>query len=279
LPRDVEPAPIVAFGIYEGARKIGLRIGEADNATSLVSVSGSRSGENRILLLMAYEATIWDFSEAPTNRINAVIVSGYYDQAVANLPDTVPVIFADRERHVCGQPRYAYRGGHELEHAANAIERSTGQELASFNGIYSAHTIVLSDVLQHSARDTAVRAGEIRAAVRVTQDDTPQGDEGLATLEARGIIRRATAEDVARWNRAATQRLRTGRLASYESEYLMVSRTYVVLAPMTTPAGMYGAHSRSFILMPGVPTPEDRGSHNTYYRIEDGTCSGTAPDC
>ncbi|WP_158767910.1 hypothetical protein [Terricaulis silvestris] len=280
LPRAVERAPIVAFGAYEGARNLGVRLGDDEHQTTLISVTGSESGDDRILLLMAYEPTIWDFSSAPAERINAVILSGYHNQAVANLPDNVPVIFNmySDGRTLCGRLGYAYEGGPELDHVVNTITRATGLEVESFDGVYAAHSVVFGTTLRHSETDTIVRSGAIRATVKVTSDAVPPRDRGLATLQSRGIIRPANAQDIEGWNRAATRRLRSGNLASFQSDYLIASRSYVVLAPMTVPAGMYGAHSRNFIIARGVPLPHDRGSHNTYY-LADGTCTGVDPEC
>lgn len=280
LERRENAAPIAAFGAYEGARTLGYQIGDSAHETSLISVSGSRFGPKRTLLLMAYEPVVWDFSRAPIDRIEGVIVSGYYQQAVANLPAQIPVAFAGRRGAVCGNPGYAYEGGQGLENAVRAVGAATGLEVVSFDGVYSANTARLGgEGLESVSANTPVRDGLVRAAVAISREPVPPGEAGLAALEQRGLIRRASRADIAAWNAAATRRLVTGRLASFESDYLMPSRTYVVLGPMQSPAGMYGANSRNFIVARGVPAPEDRGSHNTYYFVEDGTCRGVNPDC
>lgn len=281
LPQHLEPAPIVAFGAYEGARKLGIRLGQAEHETTLISITGNGFGEDRILLLMAYEPTVWDFTNAPVERISAVIVSGYYDQAVSNLPASTPVVFSSvlARRNICGGLAYAYRGGPDLDEVVRNVETATGLTVESFDGIYSAHSAALGNALRHSNVDAPAEPGEIRATVRVTVDPVAPRERGLRELVERRVIRPATAADIARWNRAATRRLRSGHLAAFRSQYLGALPTYVVLAPMVTPAGMYGAHSRSFIVERGVPMPEDRGSHNSYYRIEDGSCTGADPEC
>lgn len=282
LPNGID-APLVAFGVYEGARNVGMRVGETDNETTLVSVTGSPIGGDRVLLLMSYEATIWDFTHAPTGRIKGVIVSGYYDQAVSNLPAEIPVAFAARSntnrQRVCANLGYAYEGGPELDRVAEAVRRATGVEIAAFGGAYSAGSVSLGSDLQPSRQTPSVRPGLIRAAVRVRPEDVLPREAGLQQLLESGVIRPATAADVAAWNQAATRRLRTRNLAPYESDYLHPMRSFVVLGAMTTPPGMYGAYRRDFIIARGVPMPVDRGSHNGYYRLSDGTCSGAGPDC
>ena len=76
------------------------------------------------------------------------------------------------------------------------------------------------------------------------------------------------------YNEAATRRRRSGYLTPWRDEGLGTHRTYVVMRPITVPAGMFGGHSGAFIVMPGVPAPVDRGSHNRYYFLADATCRG-----
>ncbi len=275
-----EDTPVAAFGAYEGRQMTRTIVGKTPHETYLVPVTGPRAGPRRVLWLSSYEAVIWDFSLAPTNRIDAVVLSGYYDQAVMNLPSKIPVRFSSRSTEgPCGQIGYAYKGGPGLDAAARQFQQATGLAVESFAGTYAVAALRLDAVLTPLAEVPQIKFGRIRSATTVATDTVAPREAGISQLLAEGKLRPATRADVEWWNAAATARLQTGRLASYRSEYLSANASYVVLAPMRVPRGMYGAHSSGFLILPGVSDPVDPGSHNTYYRMQDGTCRGTSPDC
>ncbi len=121
-------------------------------------------------------------------------------------------------------------------------------------------------------------SGVIRALVAVTEAKRMLAMAGLTRLLAEGKIRHAARQDIDLWRRAAAERLKK---ADSEVVYGPAAhRSYVALQPFLVPHGMYGAHAKNFIIPPGVPKPDDAGSHNTYYFIEDGRrCSGATGDC
>lgn len=298
LPSSVT-APIAAFGVYEGSRTVAVALDGVRGRPNLVSVVGDRRGPQRILLLMSYSATVWDFTHAPANRIRGVIVSGHYAQAVANLPAHIPVAFSSSAPGVesCGGPGYAYDGGPDLDVAVSVVEAATGAEVTSFGGAYAASAAVLTDVLTPSADAPTIGAGPVRAAVAVTETDplrtvvggarleleddrswsgTPPVWPELAALIEQGAVRPAQWADIETWNASVTARLRTRRLAPFRSENLHPVFAYVVLAPITLPESII---QKQFIVPLGVPAPRTENSHNTIYFVESGTCSGARSEC
>jgi hypothetical protein len=307
LPHGVR-APIAAFGVHDGGRMIALSPGGDRRHMSVVSILGDRRGPDRILLLMAYNSVVWDFTHAPLDRIRGVIVSGYHSHAVANLPRHIPVAFSSRDggAESCGGPGYAAGGGPDLDRAAAAAERAVGARVVSFAGAEAASAVMFGDDLQPSDAAPSVDNGALRAAVTLTRRHTPLRMSGrgrlqahgagpwinnpeqpeppaLVALQAQGVIRAATDADVQTWNESVTARLRTGALAPYQSSslrtYLRLNRVYVVRAPMNAPPEMFGGHSRHFIVERGVPAPSDPSSHSTYYFVDDGTCRGPGSEC
>lgn len=101
-------------------------------------------------------------------------------------------------------------------------------------------------------------------------------DTFMDIMAAKGDIRPANANDLAQWNAVMTNNSYAGHLAQYNTENMYVERTYVVLKAISIPGGMYGAHSRDFIVPDGVAVPRDYGSHNSYYFMKDGTITGPA---
>jgi hypothetical protein len=79
---------------------------------------------------------------------------------------------------------------------------------------------------------------------------------GIEHLLRERKLRVATKSDYDRWLRFAAHNRTDDRRYALGDLFLAQSRMYVVQAPFTFPAGLYGANSAAFIVMPGVPVPE-----------------------
>ena len=292
LPSSISlDTPIFAYGVHTGKQHIPVKIGKDSRPTMRIPISGPASGPRAVLLLMTADPVLWDFTEAPHERIAAVILSGGSFQAALNLPSEIPLRFSfqpdpfaslsDSPARLCRNIGYAYDGEARAGVVA-AVESQTGLKVRDIGGLHKISALSMGARLaatEEEEKAPSVASGVLRASVVVTEDKRLFGDHSLERLLAGGKIRGATRDEIASWNRVVTARLRTGRLAPYASESLGTERTYVVLEPFLVPYGMYGAASASFIIPPGLPRPDDAGSHNSYYFLEDGTCAGPHPDC
>lgn len=101
-------------------------------------------------------------------------------------------------------------------------------------------------------------------------------DTFMDIMVAKGEIKPATNADIARWNALRTKDSYAGHLAQYATENLYPSYTFIVLKPIRIPGGMYGGHSRNFIVPSGIAAPRDYGSHNNYYFMKNGSVQGPA---
>jgi hypothetical protein len=277
----IDGARIVALGAYEGDRKLPIGFEGDSHAVGLIGVQGATKGDPLVVVLSAYDPVVWDFSTFPIERLRAVLAYGYHGQAVANVPARIPVRIVTH-RHgggaICGEPAHAYKAGNELDQLDATIQAVLGRQIAAFYGTYSPSALHVDGGEPRAVQTTKPLA--LRASAPIANDAVRPGEQGLHQLINEGAIRPATAADIAAWNEAATKARRSGRLAPYRSEYLRSGRTFVLLGQVRLPRDMYGAHSRSFIVPPGVPMPDDPGSHNSYYRISDGSCTGAVPeDC
>ena len=98
----------------------------------------------------------------------------------------------------------------------------------------------------------------------------PSPEPILHELVAQGALRPARQTEVDAWKK---------RAGITEEGVLYAERTFVVRRAVTLPPNMHGAHSRDFLIPPGVPLPrDDRSSHNGFY-LADGTCLGTGSHC
>lgn len=100
---------------------------------------------------------------------------------------------------------------------------------------------------------------------------TKQERTSMDRLIQKGYVRRANEVDLMKWKALKTATSYSGRLAGYNDEDIHLHRTYMVLDDFRIPSGMYGAHSADFFVPVGMAVPRDYGSHNSYYRFEDGT--------
>lgn len=274
LPSGVaQAAKVIALGTYEGRRETMFTIDNSPHDVGLVPIGANPEGPPVVLVLSAYEATVWDLRAFPKKRLRAVLAYGYYGQAVAGVPASVPVRFIRRsEVTACGRASYAYEGGRNLEQLAVAVEQATGRKIDDFQGVYSAEGF-------HLERGSLPEPGplgtrDIRSDYTVTIDVVAPKQAGIRQLIDQGAIRVATPADVKWLGDALTKASPTGHLAPVRPRYLREGNTFVVLRAITVPKGMYGGHSATFLIPPHVPTPRDPGSHNTYYTLADGGCRG-----
>jgi hypothetical protein len=276
LPIETE---VAILGAYEGGIRLNGRGRQpGDHSPGAVMVKSSSVGSPQVLVLTAYEPVIWDLSGVSPHRLRGVVAYGHYQPQVVNVPANLPVrtaAYTNRDpQNRCGERYSVHEGGPELEALANQLERGLGLRPTRFKGEYNPTVLNLDGWEIGDVKKLLQRNYNSSVATGIYPSNG-----AMQTLLEMGVVRPATEADIDGWNRQATANLSTANIAAYKSEYLRLGSTYVVLAPFTMPDGMHGAHSRDFIVPTGIAQPYDRGSHNSYYFMQSGTCFGTAPDC
>ncbi len=266
-------------GVYEGATPSGTPPRQpGETRPQIVRLSETVLDRPQVLILSAYESVIWDVSGIRPELVRGIVAYGYKRPAVIGAPNMVPVkrvwYGAGKEEPDgdgdCGIGHIVFRGGPALDALADDVQETMGVPVRRFVGAYSPAALDFGGPAEQ---------GWDAQSLTLRRADTLPGAERLAPLVASGVIRLATAADIAAWNAAATATLKTGALAPYRAENLRLNETYVALQPFDVPAGMHGANARSFIIAKGVEPPADDDSHNSYYLIATGQCIGTAPEC
>jgi hypothetical protein len=111
------------------------------------------------------------------------------------------------------------------------------------------------------------------------------GEAGLDAALRKGLLRRANLGDVKQWQ-AKMKRVAPRRGLSPDPVPMpsvlanapgTLGRVYVVLRPMTFPAGLYGANSAVFFVPKGTGRPRGNPGHCTLYDFNDMSCTG--PEC
>jgi hypothetical protein len=247
LPSDVR---VYAAGGYSG-RRLDYQIDESGHWATRFDITVNSPSQPVALLLGAYEPTVWNVGWSKGTQIVAVMISGYYHQAVVGLEDSVPVLKSSYDdRGPCG---YFYVSDTQSA-SVNPIARKLFQQPVDlmFPG-YSDGRILVGDSL--SAGQELLTSGD-RAPL--------SGQAAIESAVAKGLLRPATAADADAWvlvGKAGTPR--PG-----------LNKAYVVLAPFTYPSG---AESVAFFLLRGGPRPSGSPGQSTVYDFTSLTCSG--PQC
>jgi hypothetical protein len=247
VPSDVR---IYAAGGYSG-RRLDYQIDESGHWATRFDITVNSPSQRVALLLGAFEPTVWNIGWSKGTQIVAVMISGYYHQAVVGLEDSVPVLKSSYDdQGPCG---YFYVSDTQSA-SVNPIARKLLQQPVDqvFPG-YSDGKILVGDSL--SAGQELLTSGD-RAPL--------SGQAAIDSAVGKGLLRPATAADADAWvliGKAGTPR--PG-----------LNKAYVVLAPFTYPSG---AESMSFFLLRGGPRPSGSPGQAAVYDFTSLTCSG--PQC
>ncbi|MEB8432982.1 hypothetical protein OO007_12160 [Cocleimonas sp. KMM 6892] len=115
--------------------------------------------------------------------------------------------------------------------------------------------------------DSKTRTSQ-QAVQKAPQKITPE--EQIHSLMRDEKIQVASQKDIDNWMAAASRNNESNKHRMY-----LGGRSYIVSEQITFPDGMYGSHSRSFILKENVKLPFGDIAHNTVYFMSDGKCLGT----
>jgi hypothetical protein len=268
IPRD---ALVLAAGEY-GGRKTGFQIDDSGHEATQIDVAVNSKRKSVVLMLGAYEPTVWNVGWSAGTKIVGVIVSGYHAQAVAGLPRNVPIInntYANRS--TCG---YFYVKPTEQQGLDSMAMRVVGRPV---DKIYRSSNgkVVVGDTLEKTTR--LLTSNDVTVESLQQKDAPLAGPAGLKEAVRNGILRAATADDMFAWE-SAMQRQVNGepplRDAASEGRRNRVDNTYVVLKRFNLPAGLYGANAAKFLLPQGVPVPTGDLGHSALLDFNTMSCKG-----
>ena len=246
---------IFAAGAYSG-RKLGVQIDKSGHEATQIDVLVNYPDRPVVLLLGAYEPTIWDISWTAGTKISAVLASGFHKQAVAGLKPITPTLTEGFDSHgTCG---YFYVTPDKLESLVAISQKMFDRPPDS---IYFAQqgSVVIGNPQPSDAKWE--HSSSIIPSMYYQQEAPLAGKTGLKAALRAGILRQATPADSQAW---------AERYAQYEFEKegvpiprktpsspeKMRDNAYVVLKPFTYPSGLYGEDAATFFIPDGVPLPK-----------------------
>jgi hypothetical protein len=275
LPADYA---LYAAGTY-GGRRLDVQIDESGHEATQVDLTVNEPTKPVVLMLGMYEPTIWNVRWTQGTRIAAVLVSGYYRQAVAGLPPEVPQLNTSYEnKGTCG---YFYVSPNDLS-MVNPMARKVFGRAADmvWPGKAGNADVLVGNPVGPGAK---LLTSDTTSPMSFVDPDAPlAGRAGLAQAVAKGLLRPATEADVDAWMNAQRPVIaRTGDLppvAGVEAPPLprrpIAAGAYVVLGKFRYPAGLFGGNGSTFFIPQGVPQPEGNPGHSYVYDFNSIRCLG-----
>lgn len=268
LPSDYM---LLAGGEYAG-RKLGFQIDQSGHEATGFDVVVNMPGRTVVLVLGAYEPSVWNISREPRTRIAGVFVTGYHRQAIAGLGTGTPMLNSSyEEKGTCGYSYFSRNKPEEMDsHVRRVFGRSAQTYFVASNG-----QLVMGD-----AETPASTVQEGTADFNRFRDERAPltGQAGVEKLLSDGVLRKAQSSDLLGWKEAQrrSQGLPPLNVAGSQNEASsnLSFRPYVVQGPMTFPSGLYGGHAVTFIVPKGVPRPLGNPGHSAVYDWNTLSCDG-----
>jgi len=254
LPAAAPDEQVLLFGAYEGDAISTTTLTGQDGETQTARVVIAPGVTPLYLVLSSYESIIWRF-EGDVSRLSHVVLIG-------DGPDGVTGISADRVADLAATsasvPDYFYEpSSPDAQRIRAAIEAALGRPLDTVAGSYSVGTLSLPSAT---------------ADPSVTPPEVPPGFDpavyeelglwfnpgGIVEIDPADVVSTNPAEayEVLPEGFGLAQLVATGALES-RGDYFYIAR-----AIPRFPAGLYGAHSVSFVLGRGVPMPAGSPGHS-----------------
>lgn len=269
-----EQFSVFAAGAYSG-RKVAFQIDQSGHEGTQIDVAVNSPDKPVVLMLGAYEPTIWNIGRTPQTRIAAVLVGGYHRQAVAGLEQSTPLVNSTYDnKGPCG---YFYVTSQNLappNHLSSRVfGRSVDKVFLATNG-----NVVIGEPLV--AGTMLVNSGVITPESFHDRNAPIAGPAGLEDAVRKGLLRKATGTDAEAWSEAVLQNSPRRELSPVAGQAVprppkpSLFNAYVVLKPFTYPSGLYGANSATFLIPKGVPKPDGNSGHSSVYDFNTLDCQG-----
>ncbi len=259
-----------AIGRYSGYKELDIQLGRSGNTTKQMDVVVNKIGVPIVLVLAAYDPVVWHVGYVPGAEIVGVIVSGYHTQALTGLPNSIPrIISTNEEKTGCG---YIYVSEGSLKGNSSMVEKMTGKAVKHLTAAHRGGVFYVDPNTPLNLHDV-IYSNDVSIRDYIDPNQPPVSKKGLDLLASQGKIRLATAEDINAWVEEASKRYKRFNSELRVRHYMIPGMTYVILERIDLPDGLYGGHSRSFIIPKGVPSPGGPAGHNQLYYMDGGKCT------
>ena len=294
---------VYAVGTYKGTTPVDVQLDDSGHTVTQATVFVNKPNQSVVLVLSAYDPVLWRVEHTKDTKIAGILVSGYHGQALVGVDEKIPVAISSHQER--GEIPYFYATGasEKLISMNNIVKKIVGQEIDQFynkptRGKFyigdepkqfelDGERIVFSDKLKTGkALETSQTLTSQSTTVMLAAQNKPQlvkkidrvaklakssvSQLALDELVTQKKLRLATSDDITAWVEKASKKYARFNPDLRVETTMQVGRTYVVLEQVELPNGLFGAHSRNFIIPNDVPFPTGPRCHNRFFKM-DGT--------
>ncbi|MGH3640857.1 MAG: hypothetical protein ACRDUX_17710, partial [Mycobacterium sp.] len=261
LPAVAPDDQVILFGVYEGDAISSSTIAGQDEDTETARVVIEPGATPLYALLTSYAEVIWRF-EGDVSRVRRVVLLGAGPRGVTG-------IAAERVADLTGTnsdlSEYFYSNDSpEGRRVRNAVEDALGRPVDIVAGSYSVGTLSLpAGIVEGSSPPAVVPPGFDPAVYQLGLWFNPGG---VVDIDPSLVVSTARAEpyEVLPQGFGLAQLVAVGALEPRDGYF------YIARAIPRFPAGLYGAHSVTFMLGRGVPLPAGSPGHSCVIAEETG---------
>jgi hypothetical protein len=261
----------------DSGRELEFQIDQkSGHQTRQVEILANQTNKPLALILGNYEPTIWNIHWTQGTDIIAVVVGGYYRQAVAGLPPGVPILNST-EKNVgrCDD----FYGGSDIK-TLNPLSRRLFDRPVEKVYVAKNGTVLLGDEV---APDMKILSSPATPPDSFFDRDAPRaGRAGLEDGVKKGLLRKATKEDAIAWftELPKPKPKDVPSIAGQAPPTLpeIYRGAYVVLKPFVFPVGLFGGDAARFFVPRGVPRPSGNPGHSAIYDFNTLKCTGSVCD-
>lgn len=289
FPSGSLPAKFVVFatGAYTG-KVIDFQIDQSGHQATKVDVVVNYTDSPVVLMLGAYEPTIWNIGWSDKTRIVGVFASGYHRQVLAGIPESVPYFISTYDNKAgCGSSYITAENPAGFDALSRKLfNRPVETVYPIANG-----TALMGQMIKPGTR--LLTSGTNTVELYYDKNAPLAGPAGVKDAVAKGLLRAATQDDMQAWidamkekgaqevaGKPAKAELVAGAMlpaAAAPRKLSVPSNSYVVLKAFTYPAGLFGGNSATFFVPKGVASPTGNSGHSTVFDASTGSCAG--PSC
>lgn len=265
---------VFAAGAYSG-RKIAFQIDQSGHEGTQIDVTVNSPDKPVVLMLGAYEPTIWNIDWTGSTRILAVLASGYHRQAIAGLAKDTPQLISSYDNK--GPCSYFYVGRDMLAPLNPLSRRLFGRPVDMVFPAVDGKVVVGAPL---PAGAKLIRSPDAAPESYYDKSALIAGPAGLEDAVRKGLLRKATMADAEAWSEAVSQNSPNRDIPPVAGQGVPrpakppLYNAYVVLKPFTYPAGLYGGNSATFLIPKGVPKPEGNPGHSAVFDFNTLNCHG-----
>lgn len=268
---------VLASGAYKGVVQ-NNQIDQSGHRATRFEIVVNSTDKPAVLILGAYEPSIWNISWTKGTHILAVLVTGYHRQVLAGLPADTPVLNSSYDNR--GPCKYLYMAEKNL-HKLNPLSEKVFNKKVNKVVFAKSGYAVLGRKL---SRNSNLFTSKDTPPEKFIDGSKPRaGKDGIRDAISKGVLRPVTRADLHNWAKQKAAISKSDDLPPVENgnplKAYMPRRShngYVILKKFTIPAGLYGAHSATFFLDEGVPYPEGKLGHSVLYDFNTMSCRGPA---